>query len=45
MFRVKTLALFALIVLNAAAVVAQQSVKQYTIEQFMNTTRIGGSSF
>jgi dipeptidyl aminopeptidase/acylaminoacyl peptidase len=45
MFRAKTLALFALIVLNAAAVVAQQSVKQYTIEQFMNTTRIGGSSF
>src|SRR6187549_669513 len=24
---------------------AQQSVKQYTIEQFMNTVRIGGSSF
>jgi dipeptidyl aminopeptidase/acylaminoacyl peptidase len=45
MFRAKTLALFALIVLNATAVVAQQSVKQYTIEQFMNTVRIGGSSF
>ena len=45
MFRAKTLALFALIILNATAVVAQQSVKQYTIEQFMNTTRLGGSSF
>ncbi len=50
MFRAKTLALFALIVLNAAVVVAQQparasTTRQYTIEQFMNTTRIGGSSF
>ena len=45
MFRTKTLALFALIVLNASVVLAQQPVKQYTIEQFMNTVRIGGSSF
>ncbi|HVF23143.1 MAG TPA: hypothetical protein VM941_08715, partial [Pyrinomonadaceae bacterium] len=50
MFRAKTLALFAFIALNAQAVVAQQparpsTTRQYTIEQFMNTTRIGGSSF
>src|SRR5688572_19705794 len=50
MFRAKTLALFALIVLNAQAAVAQQpgrhsTTRQYTIEQFMNTTRVGGSSF
>ena len=45
MFRAKTLALFALIVLSASAVLAQTPVKQYTIDQFMNTVRIGGSSF
>src|SRR5918996_4834211 len=38
------------LLLAAPAVVAQQkkhapSVKEYTIEQFMNTVRIGGSSF
>jgi len=45
MFRAKTLALFALILLIAQAALAQQPAKQYTIEQFMNTVRIGGSSF
>src|SRR5688500_15114706 len=50
MFRAKTLALFALIILNAQAALAQQpgrpsTTRQYTIEQFMTTTRIGGSSF
>src|SRR5215203_3811001 len=39
--------LFTLIGLFAPAVLAQkaQPVKEYTIEQFMNTVRIGGSSF
>src|SRR6185503_8228364 len=36
------LATFLLLISSAAA---QRTVKQYTIEQFMNTTRIGGSSF
>jgi dipeptidyl aminopeptidase/acylaminoacyl peptidase len=48
MIRIKslsTIALFVLVVLSPPAVLAQQSVKQYTIEQFMNTVRIGGSSF
>ena len=45
MFRAKTLALFALVLLSASAVLAQTPVKQYTIDQFMNTVRIGGSSF
>jgi Tol biopolymer transport system component len=50
MFRAKTLALFAILVLSAQAAPAQQpgrasTIKQYTIEQFMNTVRIGGSSF
>jgi dipeptidyl aminopeptidase/acylaminoacyl peptidase len=47
MFRTRRLspvALFVLIVVCAPAAPAQQ-VKQYTIEQFMNTVRIGGSSF
>ena len=47
MFRVKRfspVAFFVLIVLSSPLAVAQQ-VKQYTIEQFMNTMRIGGSSF
>jgi dipeptidyl aminopeptidase/acylaminoacyl peptidase len=37
-------ALFVLVV-GCLQVLAQQPVKQYTIEQFMNTVRIGGSSF
>lgn len=45
MIRVQRVALFVLLVLSAPVVFAQQSVKQYTIEQFMNTVRIGGSSF
>ena len=45
MFRAKTVGLFALIVFTVQAALAQQPVKQYTIEQFMNTVRIGGSSF
>jgi dipeptidyl aminopeptidase/acylaminoacyl peptidase len=45
MLRAKRLALFLFLVLSAPAVLAQQPVKQYTIEQFMNTVRIGGSSF
>ncbi|HSD46025.1 MAG TPA: S9 family peptidase [Pyrinomonadaceae bacterium] len=45
MVRAKTLALFALLLLSASAVLAQKPVKQYTIDQFMNTVRIGGSSF
>ena len=47
MFRVKRfspVAFFVLIVLSSPLALAQQ-VKQYTIEQFMNTMRIGGSSF
>lgn len=48
MRQLKSLAPFALVVLVLACAqnaVAQQPVKQYTIEQFMNTVRIGGSSF
>ena len=45
MIRVQRLALFVLLVLSAPVAFAQGSVKQYTIEQFMNTVRIGGSSF
>lgn len=43
----KSLAPVALLVLVGClqAALAQQTVKQYTIEQFMNTVRIGGSSF
>ncbi|HJP93972.1 MAG TPA: S9 family peptidase [Pyrinomonadaceae bacterium] len=41
--------LFTLVALQATAVAQQkkqpQPVKEYTIEQFMNTVRIGGSSF
>src|SRR6185503_3898867 len=37
--------LFALLILSSQAAFAQPAVKQYTIEQFMNTVRIGGSSF
>ena len=33
------------VVFASHAALAQQPVKQYTIEQFMNTVRIGGSSF
>src|SRR5436190_4657601 len=33
------------VVFASHAALAQQPVKQYTIEQFMATTRIGGSSF
>src|SRR5689334_7815186 len=40
---------FALLILSlivaASSAVAQQPVKKYTIEQFMNTVRVGGSSF
>jgi dipeptidyl aminopeptidase/acylaminoacyl peptidase len=37
---------FFVLLVSASAVVAQQKkVKEYTIEQFMNTVRIGGSSF
>ncbi|HEY2961240.1 MAG TPA: S9 family peptidase [Pyrinomonadaceae bacterium] len=39
------IALFVVFVLSAQVSLAQQPVKQYTIEQFMNTVRIGGSSF
>jgi Tol biopolymer transport system component len=42
------LPLVALFILSTAAVAQQkkpQPVKEYTIEQFMNTVRIGGSSF
>src|SRR5215212_4012394 len=48
MIRIKAFsiaALFALLVSISAVVPAQQPVRQYTIEQFMNTVRIGGSSF
>jgi dipeptidyl aminopeptidase/acylaminoacyl peptidase len=45
MIRTKRLALFVFLVLCSPAVLAQQPVKQYTIEQFMNTVRIGNSSF
>ncbi len=45
-----SLLLIALVTLVSTAAVAQpkkqpQAVKEYTIEQFMNTVRIGGSSF
>ena len=43
--RLSPIALLALLVLGSQAAVAQQAVKQYTIEQFMNTVRLGGSSF
>lgn len=48
MIRIKalsTVALFALVIAISSAASAQQPVKQYTIEQFMDTVRIGGSSF
>lgn len=38
-------ALVALVLACSQIAPAQQSVKQYTIEQFMNTVRVGGSSF
>lgn len=42
----KPLALILFVLMAVSAVVAQQKpVKEYTIEQFMNTVRIGGSSF
>ena len=37
--------LVAVSLLLVSSVAAQQPVKQYTIEQFMNTVRIGGGSF
>jgi dipeptidyl aminopeptidase/acylaminoacyl peptidase len=36
---------FALVLVVSAAVAQTKPVKEYTIEQFMNTVRIGGSSF
>ncbi len=39
------LALFVSLLLSSHVALAQQQVKQYTIEQFMNTVRLGGSSF
>ncbi|HEU5460624.1 MAG TPA: alpha/beta fold hydrolase, partial [Pyrinomonadaceae bacterium] len=36
---------FFVLLVSASAVCAQKKVKEYTIEQFMNTVRIGGSSF
>ena len=39
------LALVVLLLACAQVGLAQQQVKQYTIEQFMNTVRLGGSSF
>src|SRR6478672_8034208 len=39
------LALCALVLVCSHVGFAQQQVKQYTIEQFMNTVRLGGSSF
>ena len=33
------------VLITVSAAVAQKPVKEYTIEQFMNTVRIGGSSF
>jgi dipeptidyl aminopeptidase/acylaminoacyl peptidase len=38
-------ALVALVLACSQIAPAQQSVKQYTIEQFMDTVRVGGSSF
>ena len=40
-----TLISFALVLVVSAAVAQTKPVKEYTIEQFMNTVRIGGSSF
>src|SRR5689334_16679840 len=37
--------LIATMFLLLSPVAAQKPVKEYTIEQFMNTTRVGGSSF
>jgi dipeptidyl aminopeptidase/acylaminoacyl peptidase len=37
--------LIAAVFLLLSPVAAQKPVKEYTIEQFMNTTRVGGSSF
>ena len=37
--------LIAALLITVSAAVAQKPVKEYTIEQFMNTVRIGGSSF
>jgi hypothetical protein len=36
---------FALVLVVSTAVAQTKPVKEYTIEQFMNTVRIGGSSF
>ena len=40
-----SLLIFTLIVAASTAFAQQKPVKEYTIEQFMNTVRIGGSSF
>jgi dipeptidyl aminopeptidase/acylaminoacyl peptidase len=40
-----TLISFALLLVVSTAVAQTKPVKEYTIEQFMNTVRIGGSSF
>jgi dipeptidyl aminopeptidase/acylaminoacyl peptidase len=37
--------LIAALLITGSTAVAQKPVKEYTIEQFMNTVRIGGSSF
>jgi dipeptidyl aminopeptidase/acylaminoacyl peptidase len=37
--------LIAALLITVSTAVAQKPVKEYTIEQFMNTVRIGGSSF
>jgi dipeptidyl aminopeptidase/acylaminoacyl peptidase len=41
----RTLGLLALLALSSAVSLAQQPVRQYTIEQFMETIRMGNSSF
>lgn len=43
--RLSPIAVVALLVFSSYSAVAQQAVKQYTIEQFMDTVRLGGSSF
>ncbi|HKY44256.1 MAG TPA: alpha/beta fold hydrolase [Pyrinomonadaceae bacterium] len=40
-----SLVVFVLLVSASAVVAQQKKVKEYTIEQFMNTVRVGGSSF
>src|SRR5678816_3854737 len=46
MTHARRFSLFAItFLLLVSSVAAQKPVKEYTIEQFMNTTRLGGSSF